>query len=227
MGTITLSKNNHLYWLGRYAERLCQGVSNVRAIQDELLDGEESVARTMCERIGVSVTPYESADAFCKHYCFDRALPDSLASAADAMLGNGMVLRELLGTPTLSYLQMAVTALDTAAERGNSCAIELQWVIDDIMAFRGSYNDAIDSEEIRNTIRSGASVERVSTLIRFGQASDETLRKEVMRLMNRLYKTHLKHDENALAQIQKFAFVEEGQPDRYGLLSCVEGLFLI
>ncbi len=227
MGTITLNKNNRLFWLGRYAERLCQGVSNVRAIQDELLDGDEATARAMCEKIGVATAPYARAEDFCNHYCFDRALPDSLMSAADAMIGNGMVLRELLGTPTLSYLQMAVTALETAASHGNSCAVELQWVIDDIMAFRGSYNDAIDSEEIRNTIKCGASVERVSTLIRFGQADEETLRREVSRLVNRLYKTHLPHDEAKLARMNQFIFHEEGQPDSYALLSCVETLFLI
>ncbi len=226
MGTITLSKNNRLFWLGRYAERLCQGVANVRVIQDELLDGDETVAQEMCQKLGLSAS-YDTAEEFCAHYCFDKTLPDSLVSAADAMIGNGMVLRELLGTPTLSYLQMAVTALEAAAAHGNSCAVELQWVIDDIMAFRGSYNDAIDAEEIRNVIRSGASVERVSTLIRFGQADAATLRKEVMRLMNRLYKTHLGHSEPALVQIQKFAFNEEGQPDSGALLGHVESLFLI
>ncbi len=226
MGTITLSKNNRLFWLGRYAERLCQGVANVRQIQDELLDGDPASALQMCQSLG-SAASFATAEECCEHYCFDRHLVDSLTSAADAMLGNGMVLRELLGTPTLSYLQMAVTALETAATHRNACAVELQWVIDDIMAFRGSYNDAIEQEEIRNVIKSGASVERVSTLIRFGQADEETLRKEVLRLMNRLYKTHLPHQETALVQIQKFAFGEEGQPDSGSLLGCVETLFLI
>ncbi len=226
MGTITLSKNNRLFWLGRYAERLCQGVNNVRAIQDELLDGDEAVALQMCKNIGIAVN-FSTAEEFCNHYCFDAEMPESLASAADAMIGNGMVLRELLGTPTLSYLQMAVTALELAAKDGNSVAVELQWVIDDIMAFRGSYNDQIDSEEIRNTIKSGASVERLSSLLRFGRASNTEIHKEVMRLLNRLYKTHLNHDEEKLALIQKFAFCEEGQPDTYELLNCVETLFII
>ncbi len=226
MGTITLNKNNRLFWLGRYAERLCQGVSKVRTIQDELLDGDPATAQALCANLGLSVV-YDTAEEACNHYCFDRALPESLLSAADAMIGNGMVLRELLGTPTLSYLQMAVTALETAATHGNSCAIELQWVIDDIMAFRGSYNDAIDSEEIRNIIKSGASVERLSGLIRFGQTEEAVLRKEVMRLLNRLYKTHLAHQDAQLARIQAFAFGEEEQPGSYALLQCVEGLFVI
>ncbi len=227
MGTVTLNKNNRLFWLGRYAERVCQSVRNVRTIQDELLDGEETTAAALCLRLGVSGQYEESAEVFCQRYCFDRSMPESLVSTADAMLGNGMVLRELLGTPTLSYLQMAVSAIEAASAHNRSCAVELQWVIDDIMAFRGSYADEIDSEEVRNTIKSGASVERVSTLIRFGLADEKTLRKEVMRLLNWLYKTHLTYDEAKLARIHKFAFEEEGKPEGYELLNCVESLFLV
>ncbi len=224
MGTVTLNKNNRLFWLGRYAERLCQGVANVRAMQDQLIDGDAADAAHYCRCLGVDIA-FTTAEEFCQRYCFDRTLSASLASTADAMLGNGMVLRELLGSQTLSYLQMAVSALD-AAEKSRSSGVELQWVIDDIMAFRGSYADAIASEEVRNTIKSGASVERVSTLIRCG-TTDESLRNELHKLMNRLYKTKLQYDENHLEKIHQFAFCEQGHPTALALLASVESLFLL
>ena len=66
-----------------------------------------------------------------------------------------MVLRESITTPTLAYLQMAYNALQLAA-KSDAPMVELQWVLDDIMAFRGSFDDAIDIESMRNITRPAA-----------------------------------------------------------------------
>ncbi len=224
MDTVTVNKNNRLFWLGRYAERVYQGILIVHKVQDDLVDGDGVDMSTLCQKLGLEVN-FDTVEEFFQRYTFDRSLADSILSSADGMLGNGMVLREVLGSQTLSYLQMAVIALESAAS-SNSCGVQFQWVMDDIMAFRGSYGEYIFSEEIRNIIRCGASVERLGTMLRF-EEEEGALRKEMHKLINRLYKTHLVYDKEKLKRINAFAFSEEEQADRGGLLDSVESLFLI
>ncbi len=226
MGTVSLSKNNRLFWMGRYAERVYQGVQIIYTIQDELLDGDtdEIDMTDLKNRLGMD-EEFATVEEFFQRYAFDATLPDSIYSSAEQMLGNGMVLREILGSPTLSYLQMAMSALE-AAQKSQSCGVQLQWVLDDIMAFRGSYGEFVVKESTRNTIRSGASVERVCTMIRFG-SEVSAQKQEIQRLINRLYKTNLNYDANSLQILQDFAFNEEGTTTKEELLSCVENLFLV
>lgn len=224
MGTVTLNKHNRLFWLGRYAERVYQGVEQARSINDQLVDGAAVDVDKVCMTLGIFAT-FESPEDFCNRFAFDRSLPESLICTADAMLGNGMVLRELLGSQTLSYLQMAVTALE-AASTSQANDVQLQWVLDDIMAFRGSYGEFIEEESTRNTIRCGASVERVGIMLRLG-ANDRVLRRELQKLINRLYKTKLTHDPDKMARLNEFAFGKEDDGNREGLLPSVQSLFLI
>ena len=86
---------------------------------------------------------------------------------AEQMLGNGMVLRETIGSSTLAYLQMAVYTLDEGAE-DEVIGLKLLQVLDNIMAFRGCYDDFIAEDAVRNTIKCGASVERLSYTLRTG-----------------------------------------------------------
>ncbi len=224
MGTFTVTKNNRLFWLGRYTERVYQGVVIVRNILDDALDDKPIDITDYCTKIGI-FADFTSVDDFCKRYAFDSTLQGSIVNSVDSMLGNGMVLRELLGTPTLSYLEMTKSALD-AASTSHSSAVQFQWVLDDIMAFRGSYAELVDEEAVRNTIKSGASVERVSTLLRF-HADEHSLCKELNRLINRLNKTHLSYDLDKLTCIKEYLSSQEECPDRSQLLNSVETLFLI
>lgn len=225
MGTITINKNNRLFWLGRYAERVYQGVVYVRSIYDHLLDDNQVNVDEICLKLGIPNT-YESAEDFCRRYPFDRNLPESIISTADSMLGNGMVLRELLGSQTLSYLQMSVTALE-AASCSKSSAVQFQWVLDDIMAFRGSSSEYVASQAVRNTIKTGASIERVGIMLRFGSEDEVTLKREANKLINRVAKTHLTIDGEKLAVISAYALSEEEHPNRQGLLASVESLISI
>ncbi len=224
MDTVSLSKNNRLFWLGRYAERVYRGVVTIHTVQDQLLDGESVELDKLRCQLDMEVQ-FATVEEFFIRYAYDRTLPESIMSSMDCMLGNGMVLREVLGSQTLSYLQMAQSALE-AAEQSKSCGVQLQWVLDDIMAFRGSYGEYIVSEAIRNTIRCGASVERISSMLRFGGA-DKELVQESQKLINRLYKTALTYDEGRLKNIETFAFNAEGEGDRTGLLESVEYLFQV
>ena len=136
MDTVTLSKQNRLFWLGRYAERVYTTIQVMMREYDRLIDGGEVDYTGFCAKMGIPCI-YESGEDFCRRYLFDALSPYSTASSVEAMLGNGMVLRETISTPTLAYLQMAYSAMELA-EKSDSPRLELQWVQDDIMAFRAA-----------------------------------------------------------------------------------------
>ena len=100
MGPVTLTKQNRLFWLGRYAERVYMTVQLLMKTYDTLLDGADSAVdyADICRRLGVQ-NVYQSAEDFCRRYLFDAAVPGSVRGCMDNLLGNGMVLRETISTP--------------------------------------------------------------------------------------------------------------------------------
>lgn len=225
MGPVTLTKQNRLFWLGRYAERVYMTVQLLMKTYDTLLDGADSAVdyADICRRLGVQ-NVYQSAEDFCRRYLFDAAVPGSVRGCMDNLLGNGMVLRETISTPTLAYLEMAENAMNMAA-RSEAPAVELQWVLDDIMAFRGSFDESVDHEGVRNIAKTGGMVERLSLMLRL-DLEPERLRREAGKLMNRLYKTDLTTDPDALQKVTAFA-LEGADVPKDELLRSVEGLFIV
>ena len=223
MDTVTLSKQNRLFWLGRYAERVYTTTQYMMKQYDRLIDGETVDYETFCQKMGIPCA-YDSGDDFCRRYLFDSTSPYSVQSGVEAMLGNGMVLRETITSPTLAYLQMAHSAMELAA-RSEAPGVELQWVLDDIMAFRGSFDDSVEVEAARNITKVGALVERISLMLRLGWQA-ERLDLELQKLLNRLYKTDLPPEKDALEVIARRT-VQGEQVDSVTLLHSVEGLFRV
>ncbi len=223
MGTFSLSQQNRLFWLGRYSERVRTTVQFMLEQYDRQLDGTGMDYPRFCKDMGIPCI-YDSAEDFCRRYLFDAEDPSSIRSSVEAMLGNGMVLRETISTPTLAYLQMAHSAMEMAAH-SESPSVELQWVIDDIMAFRGSLSDTVESEQSRNIVKSGGIVERDSLMLRLSFHLEQ-LEAELRKLLNRLYKTDLPVDRQALDVVSRQA-MEGGQTERLVLLRAVESLFQI
>ncbi len=219
MDTVTLSKQNRLFWLGRYSERVYTVIQFVRERYDRLLDGGGVDYAAFCRDMGIPCV-YESADDFCRRYLFDGQAPCSVRSSVEAMLGNGMVLRETITSPTLAYLQMAESAMELAA-RSEAPGVELQWVLDDIMAFRGSFDDTVAQESARNITKTGWMVERISLMLRLHWQT-QLLDQELRKLLNRLYKTDLTPQVQALDVItRKVVFGEDVETCL--LLTRVEG----
>jgi hypothetical protein len=158
------------------------------------------------------------------NYVFDKNNPDSLRTVADAMLGNGMVLREVIGSRTLAYLELAVMGMKSA-EESDSPTLPLQRVIDFIMAFRGSYDDMIDDENVRNIIKCAAGVERLSLYLRLGWHLD-SVKSEIGKLMKRMNRTSLQPSHASL-QVLLSAKNPETPEERKKLLEAAESLFVV
>ncbi len=207
MGTIGLSKANRLFWLGRYFERVYTLLKATRPLFEAEVDGMEADFGDYCRRMGIK-NDYSNTGDFIRRYYFEKENGDSVISALYHAYDNAVVLRETLRSDTLAYVQMALTAMEMAA--GSAApAVELQWVLDDIMAFRGSCEENIEEEICRNIIKAGTSIERVDIYLRLGYPQKDCAR-ELAHLASRMKKARLNVNEENLRLLKALI---EGKAD--------------
>lgn len=225
---ISMTKINNLFWLGRYSSRVDTTIRYLAKWYDSMLDGKVIDFHSFCQSLDIPCH-YHSPYHFMRSYIFEKKNPDSVRSAAEAMLGNGMVLRETIGSNTLSYLQMTVYAMDKAAVTTNPW-LGFQKVCDLLMAFAGRCDVYIDQQPIRDIIKCGATVERLSLSLAFGYP-EKSLLKDLQKLMAYTGRMvlPLPIDEEALALLQdQEERLEYGDPlsvSRQELQQAVEALF--
>ncbi len=186
MGIITLEKVDYLYWLGRYTERTYTTVSLFKDGYDEMIDNFEDSYIGYCRRLQIP-NIYTSKQDFIDNYAFDTNNADSIISNLTRAYDNAVYMRDEIGSPTLSYIQMAIYDIQ-AAKISAAPMIRMQHVIDNILAFWGCIEDQIDDDKIRNVIKLGKRVERLDLSLRFHE-KQPIIKKELMRLSYSLAKT--------------------------------------
>ena len=70
MDTISLSKQNRLFWLGRYAERVYGTIRYGMQVYDNLIDGAQVDYQGFCRKMGIPCD-YTSGEDFIRRYLFD------------------------------------------------------------------------------------------------------------------------------------------------------------
>lgn len=198
MGIITVDKVNHLYWLGRYAERVFTTLKEFFIGYDQLIDSQEIEYLDFCHRVNIPDV-YGSNEAFLEKYPFDTENENSILSNLMRAYDNAVVMRDEIGTDTLSYIQLSIYDMKKSIV-SRAPLIELQHVIDNLYAFWGCLDDRIDEQEIRNIIKSGRRVERLDLYLRFEMPA-ERLQKEMKRLMERLNKVKFQYSTEAVDRI--------------------------
>lgn len=199
MGIITLERANQLYWLGRYAERVYTTIKEYFIGYDTMIDESEDSYKNYCKSVDVPDV-YGSKEVFLEKYPFDTENPDSILSNLMRAYDNALVLRDELGSETIAYIQMAIYDMQKAVI-SRSPLIEMQKVVDNLLAFWGCMDDEVGNEYTRNIMKIGRRVERVDLSLRFGKDRDY-LAKEVKKLVNRAPRTGLEYDKEALKKIQ-------------------------
>ena len=151
MGIISVENTDRLFWLGRYSERVYTTIRLFSASYDDMIDTYLNSYQDFCKRLDIP-NIYTSGENFIQRYCFDANDMNSIYSNLMRAYDNGITLRESIGSETLSYIQLAVYELNKARV-SQSPLIELQKVMDNILAFWGIADDCIDSENVRNMTR--------------------------------------------------------------------------
>lgn len=219
MGIISIDNTDRLYWLGRYSERAYTTIRLFSTSYDSMIDTTPASYEDFCRRLDIP-NIYTSGENFIKTYCFSPDDPNSIFSNLTRAYDNGITLREELGSETLSYIQLAIYAMNKA---GTSPApmVELQEVADNILAFWGMVDDAIDSENVRNLIKIGKRVERLDLYARLHMPKDKMLR-EIHRLSGRINRTRLNYNKKNLEKLQ--TLIDAPEIDYYEVVRTVEAL---
>ena len=217
MGIISVEQADHLYWLGRYTERVYTTLNIFSKRFDALIDGAINSYEDFCRSIDIPVVYADKSD-FVKNYPFDNNNPDSIISNLIRAHDNAITLRESIGSETLAYIQLAIYEMNKA-EKSKSPMIELQKVNDNLLAFYGTVDDQIDSENVRNIIKAGRRIERIDLYARLGLERKEIVR-QIHRLIPRLERSGLEYDAGKLSEIERL--IEEDNIDYYKIVSDVE-----
>lgn len=218
MGIISLEKVDHLYWLGRYTERVYTTARKFTKIFDEMIEKPEGAYKTYCERLNIPDI-YESNSQFIESYLFDKNNPDSLCANMNRAYDNAIVLREELSSYVLSYIQMAVDVFEN--EKSQAPLLELQMVADYILAFWGCADDYVVNEECRNIMKCGKYIERLDLYFRLSYHTKD-IERECQKLENRLQKTRLNYDRASLFRLK--ALILENPDWETAYLEALENL---
>lgn len=225
MGTLSVTKINHLFWLGRYTERVSTTLRFMIDVGDQMIDGDPVDYHAICRHL-IIPDIYKDADDFCTQFLFSRDNPDSVMSAMDRAYDNAIVLRETLSSDALSYIFLAMDSMLRAAA-SNAPALDMQSTIDYLLAFRGSLVDYILDDETRRVIELGRNVERIDLYVRL-EFREDRIRSELARLVNRMYKTTVPCDP---VRMEKLANVllepEQNWPSVKEFLDWVDNVFLV
>ena len=219
MGIISVEQADHLFWLGRYTERVYTTLRFYFPRFDSMIDETVDSYQAFCESIDIPDV-YSSKEDFLRRYPFDADNPDSIISNLNRAYDNAIVLRESIGSEALSYIQLAIYDMNKAAA-SSSPMIELQYLMDHILSFWGIADDQIDSEQVRNMIKAGKRIERIDLYARL-KVSREELVREVCRMIPRVERSGLRYDKSRLNQMK--SLVENPDLDYYKIVSNVEAI---
>ena len=219
MGIISVEQADRLVWLGRYSERVYTTLRLYSNSYDIMIDELTDSYQDFCKKVDIPDI-YGSKEQFQKLYPFDEENPDSIFSNLNRAYDNAIVLREEIGSETLSYIQLAIYDMNKA-KISTAPMIELQYVIDNILAFWGIADDIIDSQHVRNMIKVGKRIERIDIYARLGVERSQLVR-EISRLQHRIDRSGLNFDEEKMEHIRDLARAEE--LDYYGIVADVESL---
>lgn len=223
MGIISLEKSDHLFWLGRYTERVFTTLDSFFTYFDRMLDLDEDAYRYFCEQLSIPMV-YEDKEDFIRNYLFSEADPNSVYSNMLRAYDNAVVLRDELSSKTLSYIQMSLDCIEQA-KNSSALVYDLQPVIDYLFAFWGCLDDNVDDEECRNIIKCGKYLERMDLYIRLNYPY-RMIEKEYNKLLNRLHKVRIGYN---LVEVDRLTEVinlgEEWKTRYYDALQALWNIF--
>ena len=222
MGIISIEKADHLYWLGRYTERVYTTLRVFFHIYDHMIEQPEGIYAKYCKRLNIPDV-YTSNKQFAQAYLFDEDNPDSVVSNMKRAYDNAVVLREELSSNVLSYVQLALDTFQ-ACKKTTAPLLELQQAIDYLLAFWGCADDYVDQEDCRNILKCGKYVERLDLFIRLDYHRED-LEKEFRKLTNRLFRTNLNYNEENLKRLEQIIMDKDHQKSYdQEALGCLGGL---
>ena len=218
MGIISLERIDNLIWLGRYSERIYLTIKEFFSCYDKMLD-DPNLYKEYCYALQIPMI-YENPKDFIERYVCDPTISDSLLSNLFRAYDNCIVLRNEIGSETLSYLELALTDLESIRDF-ESFIIDLQSVLDHILAFWACLDDTVSSSEVRSIVKLGKRLERMDLYLRL-RKDKQDLAKAFRFLEYRINKNTIAFDKEKFIELKKI--MNEKEIHYYEAIEIVEGL---
>lgn len=209
MGIISIEKANNLLWLGRYSERVYTTLRMFFVEFDKMIECEEDMYTPFCEKLNIPVI-YENNEDFAAKYLYDTQNPDSIISNLTRAYDNAIVLRDEIGTETMSYLQLCLITMEKSKYH-QAPLMEMQNVLDMLLAFWACADDYIVDSETRNLIKAGKSIERLDLYLRLG-IEEKMLYSEYQKLQSRISLSGIDYHE---VQLVRFSYLLQCEREDY------------
>jgi uncharacterized alpha-E superfamily protein len=220
MGIISLEQTNRLYWLGRYTERVYTTIRLYSKCYDAMIDDIGENYEVFCKMLEIP-NIYKDREDFNQRYAFDENDTNSIYSNLIRAYDNAIVLREEIGSETLSYIQLAIYAMNKA-KISSAPLLELQNVEDNILAFWGISDDYISNDITRNILKSGRRIERIDLYARL-KVDVDRLKRELEKLASRLEKSGLDYDANQYRRLDRLIYTEDSA-DYAAIVQAIDNL---
>ncbi len=227
MGSLSLDKIDHLFWLGRYIERSHTTLTFIMSTYDKAIDSTDDSWKDQLSSLGFDPSDGDTVPLF-NRCLFGEDCPSSIKRSLEAAYDNAVVLRDVIGTETIAYVQMAVNSLAHAAE-SDAPMLDCALIIDDIMAFKGCSDDYVVDDVARNIIKCGFSIERMDLFLRLGYKLNR-LEKEAHKLASRIDRMGIAYDratfKDLIVLIYDDDFPQNATPEQLSkMLELVEKIF--
>lgn len=213
MGIISLERADHLFWIGRYMERVFTTLCTFFDFYDRMIDVDADAYKKYCDKIAIPDV-YGDRETFNQKYLYDKNDPNSVYNNLERAYGNAIVMRDEISSHTLAYVQLAMDCLENAAD-SKAPHYDLQQVIDYIHAFWGCVDDRVEDEEGRNIMKCGKYLERLDLYLRLDYPI-RLIEKEYSKFINRLHKVHLSYNKASEEKLAEIIGLGEAGRDRYG-----------
>lgn len=164
---ISDSKANRLFWLGRYAERAYLSIHFLRRYFDLYLDGCHVDFSSYAKNLGPKDAVVDSFKDFASVYIFNTENSSSIASCLNGANDNAIMLREVITTESLSYIQMSICHLEREMNRKDAKIPALQAITDNLLAFFGSIEERLFNDKVIAFVRYGRFIESLDMHMRF------------------------------------------------------------
>lgn len=166
MNIISAMTANSLYWLGRYEERVYMTLHIMRKYYDKLIDSPGGCCANFISKIDAGVS-CASPEELMQKLVYDVDNPSSLISAQTRARDNAMLLRDIILSETLSYLEMTLALMQRNAKAKDYRIESLQPITDWSLAFFGSAQQRIYKRKIVSLMLLGRCVENLDMMLRF------------------------------------------------------------
>ena len=170
---VTASKAEHLFWLGRYTERVYTTLSAFFPFYDRVMDTDVDAFRPFARALDLP-EDFEDFDGFVRSFLYDKGNRDSIRSAIDSAFYNAVVLRPELGSRLLQYIEMAVNGISSAAKRPREKQdlFAHRDITDYMLAFWGGVENFAAEPSFKALVFLGKHLERIDLYTRFQYPED-------------------------------------------------------